>query len=639
MVILIRRLLFLLVVATFHLHEVNAEVVPAPNANVEAIEWHAPVSIQNRYRYYFEDIIGHTWDPVQTKIKLDQINKEIFQNGYLTVSTKTQLKGKPNELVLAIIINVGERTAFEFRGNTIFTKQELQSRLVEKIKNDFGKTDQKTMSSFIVEEYDSVGYFNTTVNATYLIGRSRDGVKVKNYYFNISEGEKIKINKISLRGGYHLSDEEVLEILNKNGTGLAVNSFYDKAFFENFSDIIKKEYLKKGFPFAEVSLPRLLNQEDDEGMDIEYLVSEKQQVILNKIIINQISPEEQDKIKKLLANHEGSPINILELDKDLKRVVNYLQEKGYYFALITNLNANNLVIYDKSLSNAELNIDLATDRLVCFNDTIVNGTVKTKGEVIYREVTLKSGEIITPEKLEEIRHKISGLGLFSSVKVSPYMLFDGNSNSCAKTNLVIQVKEKDFGLVELAPGYRTDLGKKLSTNITYNNFMGMNRSLALKTQLNQRDNLAGFDEGRKVENKTIVEYDIKTSFTEPYIFYDLLKTQLESEIALSVQRQRYYGFDAKIFRVSPQLSKNFTRNFSSSVKWQYEKINQYDATLIKDNDNFEIQIDVSHTAVTDIASIKKIFDPNLPEFSIANGPTVGPFNLHCDDYFCLRFKR
>jgi outer membrane protein insertion porin family len=592
MVILMQKLQILFFISLIMFfsgsYTVIAETVPTASAIVEKLEWHAPSSIQERFKFYFEDMIGKTWDPVLLKIKIDQINKEIFQSGYLTATAHVETKSINDKVTVSLTVEISERTAFDFNGNKLFSRSELQTKLMDKIKNDFGKTDAKMMINFIIEEYEVVGYYNTSISLTSLTGRNHDGGKIKNYFFKITEGAKQPVTKISLRGAYHFSEEELMTLLNKSGSALAVNKFYDKVFFENFSDIIKKEYLRRGFPFADISFPHLRSDKKEKGIEIEYSVNEKQQVYLNKLSINQVAPEHQVKMKSLLANHEGNPLNILELDKDLKTIVNYLQNEGYYFASITNSNSNNLLVYDKTLSSADLNIDIVTDRQICFNDTIINGNIKTKGNVIYREVNFKPNELITPEKLEGLKHKIASLGLFSTTKITPYMLFDGNSQKCAKTNLVIQVKEKDFGLIELAPGYRTDLGLKLSTNIIYNNLMGMNRAISLKTQLNQRDNLDGFDQRRKFENKKLLEYSIKASVSEPYIFYDLFKTQVESEISSSWQRKRFYGFDADIFRFSPQLSKNFTRYLSSSIKYQFERISQFDATLTKDNDNFSI---------------------------------------------------
>jgi outer membrane protein insertion porin family len=140
----------------------------------------------------------------------------------------------------------------------------------------------------------------------------------------------------------------------------------------------------------------------------------------------------------------------------------------------------------------------------------------------------------------------------------------------------------------VAPGYRTDLGAKLSTGVTYNNISGMNRSASLRLQGNKRFNLDGFDERRKSEDKDLFEYSVRASFVEPYVFHNIIPTQVEFELSGTYQRIRFYGFDADILRISPQLSKNFTPAFSGSVKYQFERIVQFDATEEKDNDNFSI---------------------------------------------------
>jgi outer membrane protein insertion porin family len=60
------------------------------------------------------------------------------------------------------------------------------------------------------------------------------------------------------------------------------------------------------------------------------------------------------------------------------------------------------------------------------------------------------------------------------------------------------------------------------------------------------------------------------------------------EVAATAQRKRYYSFDADIYKVSSQLSKNISSSVSTSVKWQLEKIDQFGAIASKDNDNFTI---------------------------------------------------
>lgn len=566
-----------------------AELVPSKNAKLKGIDWRTTPIFKKRFSTYLDDLIGKPWDVLSFKIKIDQINKELFSSGYFSSSIKTELFGSESDPLVRIQILTNERTNFQFSGNTLFSHQELRAKLVEKIKNDFGKMDRGALGNFINDVYESAGFYNTSVKSYENAGKDLEDIGVRTFFFVIDEGVKLKVSGINYRGNIFLNNDEMSRLLKKNGSNLALAGYYDKVFFESFSTIIKKEYLAKGFVFADVSKPRIVNNDEEDSLTIDYAVMEKQQVVLSNITLEKIDPLLLDGVKSLLDNKEGEPLNVVELEDDLKKIIIHFQSLGYYFTTISNLNDNSLLVYDKTYSTVELHPEIVLDRQICFNEAIVSGNIKTSSEVIQREVHLSQGELITPAKLEGLRQKLSNLGLFSTLKISPFILYEGESKACAQTNIVIQVKEKDFGLFEVAPGYRTDLGYKLSTNVAYNNFMGMNRSLSFKTQANLRTNLDGFDSTRRNENKNFLEYLGKVSYVEPYLFHDVLRTQLEFELASSFQRKRFYGFDADILRISPQISKSIIKNnLSLSMRYQFERINQFHATEEKDNDNFTI---------------------------------------------------
>ncbi len=566
----------------------RGEVVPAKNAILKSVEWKARPFIKARFDVYFKDLKGKSLDPLGLKIKIDQISKELFNYGYFALSIKSELVGTETEVVVRVTVDTKERFNFQFSGNKIFSHQELRLKLLEKIKNDFGKIDRVGLGNLIKDEYENAGFYNTKISSYQNEGRDQSGETVKSFFFQVVEGEKLKVSNVIFRGNQLFTSSQLNSIYKTNASSLAAAGFYDKNFLENFSDILKKEYLAKGFVFVDISKPRVVTSEEDDSLVIEFGIAEKQQVFVRDIQFKKIGADFQNDLKLILKNKIGQPLDVTELESDLKKIIVYFQARGYYFTTISNLNGESLLSYDKSFNFVDISPEVVLDRQICFNELIVNGNVKTKSDVIFREIELARGELVTPLKLEAIRQRLASLGLFSSLRLSPYMVYEGEGGTCAKTNLVIQVKEKDFGLGEIAPGYRTDLGAKLSTGISYNNLMGMNRSVSFKAQLNQRFNLAGFDDRRKVEDIRRLEYSTKASFVEPYLFYDIFKTQLEFELSSSFQRKRFYGFDADIFRVSPQLSKNFTKNFASSIRYQFERINQFDATILNDNDNFSI---------------------------------------------------
>ncbi|MEA9354651.1 BamA/TamA family outer membrane protein [Bacteriovorax sp. PP10] len=584
--ILLQRLILLCALG-FCLMANAADITPAKGAIVKRIEW-SNQEMEKRFKGYFKEVVKRPYDALTLKIQTDLISKELFTGGYFNSVIKTELGGTENELIVKITMDLKDRINFEFQGNHIFSHQELRTKLLDKIRNEFGKVDVKNLASFLADEYEDAGFYQTKVTNYQSEGVDASKLKVINYFFVIDEGFKIKVSDISYRGNSFLKNEEINDIFKSHATALAKGGFYDKSFFDEFSDILKKEYLSRGFVFIEVSRPRVVSNDEDDSVTIEYGIAEKQQVILKNITFAKVPDDLAAQAKTALINKEGSPVNIIELENDLRKMIVYFQNEGYYFANITNLNSDTLLVYEKSYASVDLRPEINLDKKICYNEAIINGNVQTNTRVINREIDLKQGDLITPKKLEDLRQRLSGLNLFSSLRITPYMMYESEATSCPKTNLVIQVKEKDFGLIEVAPGYRTDLGAKLSTGVTYNNISGMNRSASLRLQGNKRFNLDGFDERRKSENKDLFEYSAKASFVEPYVFYNMIKTQLEFELSSTFQRIRFYGFDADIFRISPQISKNFTRTFSSSVKYQFERIVQFDATETKDNDNFSI---------------------------------------------------
>lgn len=586
--ILIKRLILSLILTLFvSVQAWSADIVPAKNAVLKNIEWSSP-AMKTRFNTYFKDLLNKPYDNLTLKIQIDSITKELFTSGYLGAIVKPQLTGTENAITVKMNVELKERINFAFSGNKKFTYQELRSKILDKIKNEFGKIDVQNLADFISTQYEEAGFYQTGVTYYQNTGADLEKTPITNYFFVIDEGIKIKVREIIYRGNFIVKTEEIKKLFNKTATPLAKGNFYDKKYFDEFSDILKKEYLSRGFVFIEISKPRVVSNDEDDSVSIEYGIAEKQQVILKAITFDKVPEHLMTGVKASIINKEGTPINIVELENDLRKMIIYFQNEGYYFATVANLNSDNLLVYDKSYAFAELHPEISLDRQICYNEAIINGNVETSSRVINREIDLKPGELITPSKLENLRQKLSGLNLFSSLRITPYMMYEEENTGCPKTNLVIQVKEKDFGLIEVAPGYRTDLGAKLSTGITYNNLNGMNRSASLRLQGNKRFNLDGFDDRRKEEKKDLFEYSARVSFIEPYLFHQYIPTQIEFELSTSFQRIRFYGFDADIFRLSPQFSKTFTKWLSTSVRYQFERIVQFDATVAKDNDNFSI---------------------------------------------------
>ena len=357
MVVLIRLLLFLfmfVVLSPIGFKYAYGEIVPLKNAKLKSIDWGTTPALKKRFNSYFEDLLGKPWDVLSFKIKIDQIGKELFTSGYFSSTIKTELTGSETNVVAKVTISANERINFHFTGNTVFSYQELRSQLVDKVKNDFGKLDRGALGNYINDIYEKAGFYNTSVRSYQNDGKDLEGVTVKTFFFNIEEGEKLKVTNLIYRGNVVLKEEDIESLFKKNGTSLALAGYYDKIFFDNFTTIIKKEYLARGFVFAEVSKPRVVTSDEDESLTIEYGISEKQQVVLKSITLDRIENAQQEEVKSFLVNKEGAPLNVVELEADLKKLILHFQSQGYYFANIANLNGESLLVYDKAFTSVVL---------------------------------------------------------------------------------------------------------------------------------------------------------------------------------------------------------------------------------------------------------------------------------------------
>ncbi|MBI2026290.1 MAG: BamA/TamA family outer membrane protein [Deltaproteobacteria bacterium] len=134
----------------------------------------------------------------------------------------------------------------------------------------------------------------------------------------------------------------------------------------------------------------------------------------------------------------------------------------------------------------------------------IEGNQKTKERVIKREITLRIGDILTPNLIRENENILLRLGLFQFVNI----VINEKSQSSVFKDLIIQVKERKSGLFEMGGGLHSDDGAKVFSGLSYRNFGGWNRTLSLHTEIN-----------RKLDDYNFFERDVSLSFQEPYLFH------------------------------------------------------------------------------------------------------------------------
>ncbi|EQC47053.1 outer membrane protein, OMP85 family [Bacteriovorax sp. BSW11_IV] len=533
---------------------------------------------------------GKIWDKSMFQLKVDRVHEEMFNLGFYEIKTNLKEVSFDNNKDATVLVDIipGKRYAFSFSGLSVFSKQEIIAELKTTIKSQGQKFNENDIREVLLQLYQSKGVYNTKINFDIRRGIDINEIPYVNFYVEIKEGNKIRINKIDYEGIKNFDVNFVNKLYAKKATPIASSGYLDEEYLKTFVELLKREYLQQGYLFSEIVNPTIRFDERRENADVSFLIIERQQTVLKEVIVDGVNKDLNLIVVNGLKNKENQPLNVIALEKDLEEALSLVRENGYYFAEYANRDPKKVVSYTNNFREATLKLSLNTGKVTLFDSLVVTGLIKTKYEVIEREVQLKRLEKITPKLIQGIQNRISQLGLFSVVRVTPYVSTSSGATDKTQVNLLIQVKEKDFGQAELAPGYRTDLGIKFSGGVSMNNINGLNRSLSMKVLANWRLSFSGLDDRRRQEEKRLLEGVARFSFVEPYLGYRLLGTKLEGELAASMQRKRFSSFDADIIRFSPQLSKTFNDVFSATLRYQLEYIDQFDATREIDDDSFRI---------------------------------------------------
>lgn len=539
-------------------------------------------------RSKFSVLSGQIWDQLKFKVLLELTTKDFFDQGYFYSKIEAlppeRIKGK-DEINITIKGQLGERYLFSFTGHQLFSEQELFGFIKTSVKETPTAFDPNEIVSDIKKEYEKLGVYNSQISYQIVKGRDRFNSSLLQVHFKIKEGEKINVRELIFSGNSFFSSEQIQDFFDAHSSALSARGLYDQDNLNRFSAVLRKKYLSSGHVQAEISEPNLVFDDTRKEVRVEYKIKEKDRSILEDVVVLGVSPELAAQVKEILKNKAKEALDVTVVQDDLAAALSLVRDQGYYFARLKNLESESLLTYSPDSTTATLTLDFDAGKKAVVDSVLVTGNQRTKNKVIMREIELQSGDTLVPAQLEEIKERLTSLGLFSYVRISPLVVDEKNhQQEKIPVNILIQVKERDFKTVELAPGYRTDLGAKLSARFMNNNIAGMNRTVIIQAQSNLRSSSSGLDSTRKAQEVQLLEYQLDGSIIEPY----LLGKSIEWENAGALARKRFYSFDADVARGSTQLSKTFKKVFTASLKYQLEIVSQFNETSSKDKGYFRI---------------------------------------------------
>ena len=195
---------------------------------------------------------------------------------------------------------------------------------------------------------------------------------------------------------------------------------------------------------------------------------------------------------------------------------------------------------------AIIDFDIDEKNQYTVHDIILKELEKTDQKVVERELLFEKGEVIKYSKLLETQRKLYLTGLFESVFIRPLE----NSDSSQK-NILVEVKEKDYGEFNVSFGYGTLDKIRGQAEIYYSNLAGTGRKVGLVTRA------------------SFIRRFVEASFTEPRT----VGLPWRTDINAFIENREDPGFDLSSVGGKITFGRNIGENIRASVSYRHENVN------------------------------------------------------------------
>ena len=329
--------------------------------------------------------------------------------------------------------------------------------------------------------YEVKGFFDTIVDEVVTPINTENSVHV---VYKVNRCENITIKKVNLVGAKVKSYSDIEPAVeNKEREALGWmwgrNGGEVKIFeLPNDSEKIREEYFKSGYLDAKVSKAYLNTNFEGYSAELSYYINEGEQYKAGEISIDAPEFLELDSekiIKSDLKLEQGDTFNTDWLKRDQKIITDMVADKGYAYARVVPLTAQN-----PENHTVDVKYQILPNEEVYIRNVIISGNDKTLDRIIRRELYLTEGNRYNRADLEDSKNALKRKGYFEDVEIKEHPVSDN------QMDLEVAVKETMTGTITGGIGYGSGDGLLLSAGISENNIFGSGYQGSVNIEKNKR---------------------------------------------------------------------------------------------------------------------------------------------------------
>ncbi|MDR2244619.1 MAG: outer membrane protein assembly factor BamA [Burkholderiales bacterium] len=405
-----------------------------------------------------------------------------------------------------LLVVVDERptiSALSFSGN-----KEFETEMLRNAMRDVGLSEGRIFDRSVLEkatqelkrQYVSRGFYNAEIEMT-MTPQERNRLAIS---FFVDEGGPSKIARIHIVGSEAFSESKLVKLMRLRTPGwftwYTKNDQYSKQKLQADLESLRSFYQDQGYLEFAVESTQVSISPDKTAIDITVTVSEGQRYKISNISLAGDLAVEENELRRLIRVRPGNTYSRARLLATTKDIAERLGAEGYAFA-----NVNAVPEINKEEGTVAFTFFVDPGRRVYVRKINISGNIKTRDEVIRREVRQMEGAWFDGTRIERSKIRIRRLGYFDDVNIETPPV----PGAPDQVDVNITVVERNTGQFMVGIGYSSTEKIALQASISQQNVFGSGNSLTL-----------GLNTSKSSQNYSV-------HFTDPYWTVDGISRTIE----------------------------------------------------------------------------------------------------------------
>lgn len=296
-----------------------------------------------------------------------------------------------------------------------------------------------------------------------------------NLNFAVFEGELAKIKEIRINGNRAFGESTLKDLFDLDTGGwlswYTKSDRYSRAKLNADLESLRSYYLTRGYLEFRIDSTQVAISPNKQDISITINVTEGERFVVSAVRLEGNYLDREDEFKSLVTIEPGKPYNVDRVAATTKAFGDYFGRFGFAFAQVE---ARPEI--DRGNNQVVLVLQSEPSRRAYVRQINVEGNTRTRDEVIRREFRQFEASWYDAEKIALSRDRVDRLGYFTEVGIETREV----AGSPDQVDVVLAVKEKPTGSIQLGAGFSSADKLSLTFGIKQENAFGSGNSLGIE---------------------------------------------------------------------------------------------------------------------------------------------------------------